>query len=140
MCVDLADDDALDSTEAVIARLAKARRHLVAPGKDADDDPTAYSLPTLLLATKADADGAADRLEFVREVFGARFPIVTVAAETGAGIDELKNKLYELLGVMRIFTKQPGEAGRSDEPVYKFRSAERFTTWRRAFIPTSARP
>lgn len=107
--LDLADDDGPAATQAVIDRLKQARRELVAPGPVADDDPTVYHLRTLLVANKADDEAADVRLELAKEAFGSRFPLHVVAAEPGTGLDELRRAIYELLGVMRIYTKQPGK-------------------------------
>jgi ribosome-interacting GTPase 1 len=107
--LDLADDDGVAGTQAVIDRLKQSRRELVAPGPVTDDDPTVYHLKTLLVANKADDEAADIRLEIAKETFGSRFPLRVISAEQGTGLDELREAVYELLGVMRIYTKQPGK-------------------------------
>jgi ribosome-interacting GTPase 1 len=74
-----------------------------------NDDPTVQYTKTLVVANKTDLPGAPDRLEVVREMFGPRFPIRVVAAEHGAGLEELRNALYQFLHVIRVYTKQPGK-------------------------------
>jgi ribosome-interacting GTPase 1 len=107
--LDLADDDGAAATVSVVERLKAARRELVPPGAARNDDPTTYQLPTLLVANKCD-DGAADvRLEMARDAIGYPFPVHVVSAEQGTGLDDLRRALYDLLGVMRIYTKQPGK-------------------------------
>ena len=86
------------------------------PAKPEDDDPTIYSLPTFLLFTKADDEAADIRLEMAKEWLGDRFPSLTVSAERGDGMAELKEKLFRILGVMRIFTKQPGKPVEKESP------------------------
>jgi uncharacterized protein len=68
-----------------------------------------YSLPTILVATKADDEAADVRLEMAREWIGDRFPLFVVSADRGDGLAELKQALFDVLGVMRIHTKQPGK-------------------------------
>jgi uncharacterized protein len=106
--LDLANDDGPAETQAVIDRLKNARRELV-KAKPADDDPTVYYLPTILVATKADDEAADVRLEMAREWIGDRFPLFVVSADRGDGLAELKQALFDALGVMRIHTKQPGK-------------------------------
>lgn len=48
----------------------------------------------------------------VRE-YGDRFKIVPVSAKKGINIDVVKDALYDLAGIIRVFTKSPGE-----EPAY----------------------
>jgi ribosome-interacting GTPase 1 len=63
----------------------------------------------MLVGNKSDADGAADRLEIVRELFGGRFPVHVIAAEHGTGLEELRMAIYRFLNVIRVYTKQPGK-------------------------------
>jgi uncharacterized protein len=106
--LDLSNDDGPAETQAVLDRLAKARRVLVKT-KPSDDDPTIYNLPTILVATKADDEAADIRLELAREWLGDKYPLYLVSAERGDGLDELKAALFRSLNVLRIHTKQPGK-------------------------------
>jgi ribosome-interacting GTPase 1 len=106
--LDLSDDDGPQATQAVIDRLAKARRHLVPPGTPAPEDPAQYALPTLLVATKADDPAADIRLALAREVFDDTYPWQTISAEQGEGLDELRQAIFRLLRVIRIYGKEPG--------------------------------
>jgi ribosome-interacting GTPase 1 len=107
--LDLADDDGPAATQAAADRLKLARRELVPPGSPPPDDPAVYALPTLIVANKCDDEGAELRLELAREVLGSRLPLRVVSAERGDGLEELRKAIYDLLGVMRIYTKQPGK-------------------------------
>ena len=110
LVLDLGDDDGPFSVETVIDRLRSYRRILAGKmSENADGDPTVYHLKTLLLANKIDADGAADRLEIVREMFAERFSMHVVSAERGDGLQELKTLLFKLLGVVRVYGKMPGK-------------------------------
>ncbi len=109
LLVDLADDDGPFAAEAVIDRLTAVKTVLIGqPPADADD-PSIHYTKTLLLANKADAPGAADRLEIVREMFGARFPILALDAETGTGLEEARTAIYRFLNVIRVYSKKPGK-------------------------------
>ena len=70
---------------------------LVPPGTPADDDPTTYSLPALLVANKGDDEAADIRLELAKESLGGRFPLFVVSAEQGTGLEELRKAVYDLL-------------------------------------------
>ncbi len=113
--LDLADDDGPAATQAAIDRLKAARRELVGT-TTSDDDPTVYHLKTLLVFNKSDDEAADIRLEIAREWLGDRFPSIVVAAEPGTGLEELRRAIYELPGVMRIYTKQPGKPADMTSP------------------------
>jgi ribosome-interacting GTPase 1 len=84
----------------------------------APEDPTIQYVKTVLLANKIDLPAAADRLEImVREMFGTRFPnILALDAESGTGIDAVRDGLYGVLNVMRIYSKRPGKPADMEAP------------------------
>ncbi len=114
--LDLADDDGPVATQAAIDRLRIARRELVPPGSPAPDDPAVYALPTLLVGNKLDDEAAELRLELARESLPSALPIQLVSAERGDGLAELRKAIYDALGVMRIYTKQPGKPADMTSP------------------------
>jgi uncharacterized protein len=109
LVVDLGDDDGPFAADTVLQRLAERKLHLVGTPPAADDDPTVFHVRTLLVANKADADGAADRLDILREMIADRLPILPVSAEKGDGLGDLRTRLFGLLGVIRVYAKMPGK-------------------------------
>jgi uncharacterized protein len=109
LVVDLADDDGPFAAEAVVERLAGVKTVLTGAPPADNPDPSIQHVKTLLAANKLDAPGAADRLEVVRELFAARFPIHALDAESGKGLEELRDATYRSLNVIRVYTKRPGK-------------------------------
>ncbi len=109
LVVDLADDDGPFAAEATLEKLATTKTLLAGTPPADHDDLTVEHVRTLLVANKIDADGAADRLEVVREMFAPRFPIHVVSAEHGTGLEELREAVYRFLNVIRVYSKQPGK-------------------------------
>ncbi len=114
--VDLSDDDGPAATLAVVERLRQARRELQPPHAPPPEEPAVAALPTLLVATKADAEAADIRLAIAREVLGDRWPWQVVSAERGEGLNELRQAIFALLDVVRIYTKQPGRPPDLSQP------------------------
>ena len=108
LVADLSDDDVADGVEATLSRLRASRTELVGELPFDDEDESVQHVRTLLVGNKADAPGATDRLEVLREWFGDAFPIASASAQDGAGLDELRGLAYDLLGVIRIYPKVPG--------------------------------
>ncbi len=109
LIVDLADDDGPFAVEAVLAKLESMKLYLVGEVPEGVDDPSIFHVKTVMVANKSDDPGALDRLDIFKEMFAARFPIHIMSAENSEGIDELKKKMYETLGIMRIFSKKQGK-------------------------------
>ncbi|MGH7224617.1 MAG: GTPase, partial [Gemmataceae bacterium] len=109
LVVDLGDDDGPLAAEAVVERLAGVKTRLVGEPPTDSEDPTIQHTKTLLVANKLDLPDAAERLELVRELFGPRFAIQALDAESGNGLEELRTAIYRLLNVIRVYSKKPGK-------------------------------
>jgi ribosome-interacting GTPase 1 len=109
LVVDLGDDDGPLAAEAVVERLDGVKTVLVGQPTVETDDPSIHYTKTMLVANKLDLPGAAERLELVRELFGDRFPIQALDAESGHGLEELRTAIYRLLHVIRVYSKKPGK-------------------------------
>ncbi len=116
LVVDLADDDGIDAAEAALYRLKSVHTELVGDLPFDIEEETVQHVKTALVANKTDADGACDRLELVREWAQGRFPVLTSSASKGEGLDGLRRASYDLLGVMRIYTKIPGKPADRTKP------------------------
>jgi ribosome-interacting GTPase 1 len=109
LVADLGSDDVADATEVVLTRLAETHTELVGTLPFDVEDETLQHVKTLLVANKADAEGASDRLDVLREWLSPRFPILPISAQRGEALDDLRRASYDLLGVMRVYTKLPGK-------------------------------
>ena len=112
LVADLGDDDGGARVEDVCNRLSTTKTLLVGQTQSdrlAQDDPREQRVKTLLAANKIDLPDAELRLEMLRDQFRQRFPIHVISAETGQGLEELRNALYQFLHVIRVYTKQPGK-------------------------------
>ena len=108
LVVNLGEDDGPFATEAVLDRLAQVKT--VLGGEPKPDEPHGVEhIRTLLVANKIDVPGAADRLEVVRDLFGPRFPIHVISAQTRQGLEDLRDAIYKFLDVIRVYTKKPGK-------------------------------
>jgi hypothetical protein len=107
LVVDLSDPDLLEDLETTLAQLANAKVQL---GEAEPQNVQGWlSKRTLLVANKLDASGAQDDLEILKDLYGARFRILPVSAETGEGLEELRKEVFGLLEIIRVYTKAPGK-------------------------------
>jgi ribosome-interacting GTPase 1 len=114
--LDLGDDDLIDSADASLARLAEAHVELVGELPFDSEDEMQRHVKTILVANKMDVEGASDRLEILREWAGERFPILEISTTRGTGLDSLKARAYDALGVIRVYTKVPGKPADRSHP------------------------
>ncbi len=121
LVADLSSDDVLDSLDECLNRLQRARIFLCTdPAKAAElagqSDGTLFPKKCLLAANKLDAPEATDRLELLREAYGDRFEILPVSAEMGEGLGTLRDRIYQFLNVIRVYSKPPGKPVDRDKP------------------------
>jgi len=76
--------------------------------QDSSDALTA-ELPTLLVANKSDLDPGADEVSVLEELAGVRFPAFAVSAKSGHGLERLAPFVFSGLGIVRVYTKPPGQ-------------------------------
>jgi len=79
---------------------------------DALDDSLVWRR-AIIIANKGDAPGSKENYEKLVQAYGDRFKIVPVSAKKGININAVKDAIYELADIIRVFTKSPGE-----EPAY----------------------
>jgi ribosome-interacting GTPase 1 len=65
-------------------------------------------LPALLVVTGMDRAGADEDLAALRELLDQPWPSVPVSTVTRGGFTELGRRTFAALGIMRIYTKEPG--------------------------------
>jgi uncharacterized protein len=116
LVIDLGDDDGPFAAEAVIDRLAQVKTMLVGQVPEDIQDPTFDYCKTLIAANKGDLPGASDRLEIVREMYGSRFSIHVLDAESGTGLEDLRTAIYRFLNVIRVYSKKPGKPADKEAP------------------------
>lgn len=109
LVLDLGDDDLADAAQIVVDRLAGVHTELIGVVPFDQEDETLIHVKTCIVANKLDAPDAEGRLAVLTELFGGRFPIVAVSVGADLGLDSVRERAYDLLGVMRIFTKAPGK-------------------------------
>ncbi len=72
--------------------------------------------PAIILANKADHPMAAERLEQLKKVVGEDAKIVAVSCNTKAGLEKVGPEIFEMLDIIRVYTKDPSKRDASMRP------------------------
>ncbi|MDD3652746.1 MAG: 50S ribosome-binding GTPase [Desulfotomaculaceae bacterium] len=70
----------------------------------------------LMLATKADDANSSENINILRELAPQGLEIIPVSAENGFGLEPMREKIYEIIKVIRVYTKVPGKAPDMKKP------------------------
>ena len=49
--------------------------------------------------------------------YGEQLPLIAISATNGNGLEELKLKVYQMLGIIRVYTKAPGQKPDFTDPI-----------------------
>jgi ribosome-interacting GTPase 1 len=83
--------------------------------EDAIFESTTYR-PAVVVANKLDVAGAEANLRRLERFVGGWFPLVAVSCEKRVGLERLGETLFRELGVIRVYTKEPGVREPSQRP------------------------
>jgi len=111
--VDVADPDVLASTEQLFQLLAAGGIELVPPGRVRGGP---REVPAVFVAAKLDAPHAAETLEIFKEFYGGRLPVLPVSAREDVNLLQLRRTIFDMLNVIRIYSKKPGKKADTQVP------------------------
>lgn len=109
LVVDLASDNLIEDTQAVLDRFAASKTRF---GRETALDPVDIGVSyteTLLVLNKVDDPDAAERLGLLDEFLELPFDRIEVSATEGTGLDLLRKSVFERLEVVRVYAKHPKE-------------------------------
>jgi hypothetical protein len=106
-----------EQMEAIIEQLEKMRIIIGDGGAQADAESITWQKKALIIGNKLDLDNAQQNYAELAKRYGERFPLIAISARDGTGLEELKLRLYQLLDVIRVYTKAPGRKPVFTDPV-----------------------
>jgi small GTP-binding protein len=112
--VDLGSDP-LGQMESIISQLAKMR--IIIGDAGANSEFTIWHQRALIIGNKLDLDGDVKKFEALKSEYGGRFPLIAISAQQGTGLEGLKSKIYEVLDIIRVYTKVPGSKPDFTDPI-----------------------
>jgi len=83
--------------------------------EDAIFETTTYK-PAVIVANKADLPGAVENFKMLKKYVNNRIPMVPMSCEKKLGTEELGKALIQSLGIIRIYTKEPGSKAETGRP------------------------
>jgi len=115
MVIDLSLEP-ISQVETTLQGLAEAR---IEPLMDnvTEATPGSYLRKMLIVGNKNDLEGSSNNWRKLNSQYGRLFPMVSISAKEGSGLEDLKEAVYEVLDIIRVYTKTPGSKADLTEPV-----------------------
>ena len=83
--------------------------------EDAIFEGTVYR-PAVIIANKADIPNAPKRIEQLKGLVGEEMKILPVSCKAKSGLEKLGSEIFEMLDIIRVYTKEPKERFPSKKP------------------------
>ncbi len=110
-------DAPLGQMETVTAQLGKMRIAIGEEKTEDEENRPLAQMKALIIGNKADLDEAGENLAALQEICRGQLPVIAISAGEGTGLEELKLKIFQLLDIIRVYTKAPGEEPDLNDPI-----------------------
>jgi hypothetical protein len=107
LVVDLSREDVLERAEDCLAVLEQKKVRLVGGEPAREAWAPVVEKRARLVGSKLDLPGARDRWEPVRDVYGEKLRPIAVSGATLEGVESLRQEIFRLLRVVRVYSKPP---------------------------------
>ena len=71
----------------------------------------------LIVANKLDTEETSAGYKSLQAQYAGRLPVIAISAKEGIGLEELRRKVYEMLDIIRVYTKTPGQKADFTDPL-----------------------
>jgi len=71
----------------------------------------------LIVGNKLDLDNARQNYIALKTEFKEQLPVIAISAKEGTGLEELKHETYQVLDIIRVYTKTPGQKPDFSDPI-----------------------
>ena len=95
--------------ELLLDQLDRWRIQIVKKGETLEKECLRSYKRVLLVANKTDLDPSGDNLKELHDRYQEEYLITAVSAATRHGIEELRKGIFEVSGIIRIYSKEPGK-------------------------------
>ena len=113
--VDL-NDAPLTQMEDITAKLEEIR--IAIGGRKAEEPGTIlYQKKALIIGSKLDLDNASENYPALKNKYEEQLPVMAISAKEGIGLEELKRAIYQMLDIIRVYTKTPRQKPDFNDPI-----------------------
>jgi ribosome-interacting GTPase 1 len=110
-------EDPLLQMETITSELGEMRISIGSRRSDEEQEEVRYPKKALVIASKIDLDEGISNYSVLSELLEGELPIIAVSAVKGTGLEELKQELFRMLDIIRVYTKTPGQKPDMSDPI-----------------------
>jgi len=114
--VDLSDAP-LSQLEDIIVQLGEMRIGLGKRKTEVEPEFVLYQKKGLIIGNKLDLDNTRQNYVALENKYKDQLPLIAISAKEGVGLEELRHEIYQMLNIIRVYTKAPGQKPDFTEPI-----------------------
>ena len=116
LVLDLHSPEPVKDFQFIIHKLTERRIDFVGPDPADSDITGRFQKKLLVVVNKSDVDSAMDQMTLLAEHLHESIRLIPVSAHNGSGLDKLKNHIFIMLNIIRVYSKNPGSKIEYDSP------------------------
>jgi len=116
LVLDLADSETPSVLETIVSKLKERKVELASENAGQPPEPGRFVKKALIVVNKCEDPQAGENLAFLKEYFGAAYSFLPISAARGDGLEDLKNRIFLLLDILRAYSKVPGKKADFNDP------------------------
>jgi len=110
-------DAPVEQMEAITAQLEEMRIGIDKGRVEEEQAVRLTMMKALIIGNKIDLEGADENYTLLKEKYAERLPVIGISAREGIGLEELKVKIFDVLDIIRVYTKTPGQKPDMNDPI-----------------------
>ncbi|MBS3818818.1 50S ribosome-binding GTPase [bacterium] len=116
LVIDLSNPHLEKDIYTVLEKLRENRVEIVTQNQQGSDGARYFYSPSLVVANKNDHPSAQKNLFSPKKTFESQLEFISVSTFKKTRLEELKEKIFKLLNVLRVYSKTPGKKVDYNEP------------------------
>jgi ribosome-interacting GTPase 1 len=116
LVLDVASPEAPSDLENAVLKLREKKIELIPESAPVPESVPPYHKRSLAVANKSDLDPGGEKLADLRALFPDWVEILPFVATGSEGVEDMRRRVFHMLGVIRVYSKAPGKKADKQEP------------------------
>lgn len=108
LVIDLSEDPDIQA-ELILDQIDQWRIHVLKKGEITPKNEGKTIKKVIMVGNKLDLEGADKGLEILSSKFESVYPLIAVSSKSKKGIENLRHTVFNVSGIIRIYSKEPGK-------------------------------
>jgi len=101
----------------ITAQLEKIRIVIGERKVEEESGTILYQKKALIIGSKLDLNNASENYTALKNKYEEQLPVMAISTKAGIGLEELKGGIYQMLDIIRVYTKAPSQKPDFDDPI-----------------------